>query len=104
MPQEKRFESPAERQRAYRERKARELVDPDLPVVQLDEEPEEPESLSGPRSIFVLLELDPREPLSDEEEQLVRDKFRYGASETRSRAERYATAERIAAWVERNRK
>jgi hypothetical protein len=73
MPREKRYGSRAEQQRAYRERKAGGTGAGEGPVVF-------PPVVSEPS------------PLS---EQQVRDRFDYTSSETRTKAERDATAERM---------
>ena len=71
----KRFDSAADRQRAYRERKR--LEEPDLPVVQVDEDDD------GPLGELV------------DDEQLLRDSFGYARSEERTKAERDAAAARM---------
>lgn len=85
MARPRQFESNADRQKAYRERKAQD-VDPELPVRDVDE----PEPDSAERSVEVLLTLDPHTLLTDSEEQALRDHFGYTASERRTRAERAA--------------
>jgi hypothetical protein len=75
MPREKRYESRAEQQRAYRERKARGAG------VGAGEDP----------VVFPPVVSEPS-PLS---EQQIRDRFDYTSSETRTKAERDAAAERM---------
>lgn len=70
MPREREYGSDAERQRAYRERKALQEQDRGKPWQGL---------------------------LGEEREQAIRDFFGYAASETRSKAERDAVARRIMA-------
>ncbi len=90
MAREKRFESAAERTRAYRERKRAEVVDPDLPEVDVSA----PDEI-GSRPLAALLKLAPTDALSEAEEQTLRDHFGYAQSETRTRAEREQAARRI---------
>lgn len=90
MARPKQFETNADRQKAYRERKAQD-VDPELPVREIDER----EPAPGERRIEKLLALSDDAPLSEREEQLLRDHFGYASSERRTRAERAQTAQRI---------
>lgn len=95
MARPRQFQTPAEKQKAYRERKQMPAaeVDPELP----ERDIEEPEALSTDRPVEVLLTLPPTAPLTDFEERSLRDHFGYTASERRTRAERSATAARISA-------
>ena len=65
-------------------------MDPELPEVQLDEEPLPPSS----RSIGQILALPYDAELSEIEEQALRDHLGYGASEKRTRKERSEAAKR----------
>jgi hypothetical protein len=98
MPEEKRYDSAAERQRAYRERKRNAGgpggVTPDAPIVTDEPVTVDPGVTVGPRSIERLLKLDPFAPLSDEEEHVLRVHFGYAASESRTRAERQPVGSR----------
>ena len=91
MARDKKYESAAERTRAYRERR-REKVDPDLPEVDVAQVTE-----AVDRDIDTLIALDPLAPLTDTEEDAVRSYFGYASSETRTRAERAGVAKRIEA-------
>ncbi len=77
-----------ERKRLYRERKKAEVVDPDLPEVDVSGAPE----ALGSRPLAALLKLAPADALSESEEQALRDHFGYAQSETRTRAEREKAA------------
>jgi hypothetical protein len=90
VARDRQFQTPAEKQRAYRERK-REVVDPDLPEVDVSGAAEP----LGSRPLAALLRLAPADALSESEEQVLRDHFGYAASETRTRAEREQAARRI---------
>jgi hypothetical protein len=98
MAPPRRYESNAERQAAYRERKRAELEQEGLPERGIEEDVERPSVVDAEqteRSIEMLLALDPLAPLSEEEEQAVRDHFGFGASETRTRAERELAARKV---------
>jgi hypothetical protein len=90
MPRRKKYESAAERQKAYRERRAQD-VDPSLPERQVDEEPRRPAT----RPLKLLLKMDPYKPLSELEEQMLRDHYGYTDSEKRTRAQREDVARGI---------
>lgn len=90
MPRPRQFETPAERQKAYRERRAQD-VDPDLPIRDI----EEPDPAPDERTVEQILVLPVGASLSEREEQLLRIHFGYTASERRTRAERDTTAARI---------
>jgi len=55
----------------------------------------EPTPITGDRPLDAILGLDPYAPLSENEEQAVRDFWGYASSEKRTRAERQAVADRI---------
>lgn len=97
MARPKKYESEEERRAADAERKrrARSLdVDPDLPERQLGDDVTSSEP-AGDRTVELILRLPPDAPLSETEEQAVRDHLGYASSETRSRAERAGVARRI---------
>lgn len=96
MARPAKYESDEERRAAAAERRRLARtgdVDPELPVVQLDEA----ESVLpiGMRSIEELKELSADALLSDVEEQLFRDYLGFTLSDKRTRAERFAVAARI---------
>ena len=93
MARPRKWNSEAERIADYRRRQREQMVDPSLPEREIDE-PVEPPATG--RSLEQLLALDPMAPLSDAEEQLIRDHFGYSKSDRRTRAERAGIAHRIA--------
>ena len=107
MGRPRQYPDDAARKRAQRARAASEDIDPTLPVHQVDE-PDQPAGPSVPavglaseptRGIEELLLLDPYAPLSEPEEQLVRDHFDFNPSEKRTRAEREAAADKMRAFM-----
>jgi len=91
MPQEKRYASAAERQKAYRDRqRAAQDVDPSLPVRDVGDP--EPEEFSALRLVDMARK---GRPLSEAEEQQVRDFYGYAPSESRTWKERQAAAQQI---------
>ena len=103
MARPRQYESAAERQRAYRERKAREqLVDPSLPVKQFDEAgPAAPVQRAAPVSleryveenVAAALRFSERIGESDEPFEIA-----LGTSITNRRRDRLERAERYARW------
>lgn len=95
MARPRKWNSEAERIADYRRRQKEQLVDPDLPEREIDADPEP--VLEGARDVQALIALPADAPLSDAEEQLLRDHFGYAKSERRTRAERAGIAARISA-------
>ena len=96
MARPTKYGSDDERRRAdaERKRKARLLEDPELPVRDIEDVPTA-EAPVDARPLELILATPYDEPLSEAEEQLVKDHFGYGASERRTRAERAGVAQRI---------
>lgn len=93
MARPKKWNSESERIAAYRAGKREQIVDPELPEIDVNEP--EPAPPAGTRSIETLLSLDPFAPLSEVEEHILRVHFGYADSEKRTRAERQAVANRL---------